>query len=75
MSLDIGTPSDGTQGVGAGAMLPSPLRGRDERSSLLGVGGGGLQPRRLWLTRLPNPPPQGGKEQSDQSRTTEEIAR
>jgi hypothetical protein len=67
MSLDIGTPSGGTQGVGTGAMLPSPLRG--------GVGGGGLQPRRLWLTPLPNPPPQGGREQSNHSRTTEEIAR
>ncbi len=62
MSLDIGTPLGGTE-----AMLPSPLRG--------GVGGGGLhQPQRLWLTPLPNPPPQGGREQSDHSRTTEEIA-
>jgi hypothetical protein len=61
MSLDIGTPLGGTE-----PMLPSPLRG--------GVGGGGLQPQRLWLTPLPNPPPQGGREQSDHSRTTKEIA-
>jgi hypothetical protein len=59
MSLDIGTPRGGTE-----AMLPSPLRG----------GVGGLQPQRLWLTPLPNPPPQGGREPSDHSRTTKEIA-
>jgi hypothetical protein len=64
MSLDIGTPLGGTQGVGTEAMLPSPLRG----------GVGGLQPQRLWPTPLPNPPPQGGREQSDHSRTAKEIA-
>src|SRR6476661_115434 len=42
---------------------PSPLRGRDERSSLLGVGGGGSGGEiSLVATPLPNPPPQGGRE-------------
>jgi hypothetical protein len=67
MSLDIGRPSGGTQVLGAGACPPPPWGG--------GVGGGALQPQHLWLTPLPDPPPQGGREQSDHSRTTEEIAR
>jgi hypothetical protein len=40
--------------------LPAPLRGQDERSSLLGVGGGGRQPQRLLLPPSPTLPRKGG---------------
>src|SRR5216684_3264710 len=45
------------------AELPSPLRGRDERSSLLGVGGGGSdkQSARGLLPSLTLPRKGGGK--------------
>src|ERR1700693_3023997 len=45
-------------------LLPSPLRGRDERSSLSGVGVGvGGSGGGVWATPLPTPPRQGGREQ------------
>src|ERR1700738_4462745 len=48
------------------AGLPSPLRGRDERSSLLGVGGGGSHKqsiRGFFPPPPPPPPPRGGEEE------------